>query len=225
MIRWVSVGQEAEGVIAIGQVATGFIAVGQMATGVIAVGQVARGFVAIGQGAVGVVAIGMGSVGLVYSVGMVGVGGLGLGLVLPLVPSLGPTFAVPTTVPAARLLNGTDRAGSVLATLLAGDDGPYLRAQGRRVPVRFDARLRAAVQAAVAEPGGRAVYAHLSASESGWVCDALIDVPAVRWRRPGWWLWWGAQLAMLAMAAVFFWMLAGIPVVQALFNPGGVFFP
>ena len=211
--------------IAIGQVATGFIAVGQVATGVIAVGQVARGFIAIGQGAIGVVAVGMGSVGLVYAVGMVGVGGRGLGLVLPLVPSLGPRFAVPATEPAARLLGGADRAGSIQATLVAGDDGPVLRAQGRRLPVRFDARLRRAVQAAVVEPGGRAVYAHLALGESGWVCDTLIDVPEVRWRRPGWWLVWGVQLALLAIAAVVFWMLAGIPVVQALFNPGGVFFP
>ena len=51
--------------------------------------------VAVGQGAIGVVAVGMGSVGLVWSLGMIGVGGRGFGFVLPLVPSLGPRVAAP----------------------------------------------------------------------------------------------------------------------------------
>lgn len=220
MIRWVSVGQEAEGVIAIGQVATGVFALGQMATGVVAVGQVARGFVAIGQGAIGVFAVGMGSVGLVYSVGMIGVGGRGFGIILPLVPSLGPRLDVPDTVPVARLMGGGARAGHIEAVLGPGEDGPVLRADGRVVDARFDARLRTAVE----EAGERRVYAHLSHTDQGWVCDELVDVPETRWRKSGWWAWWAAQLVILTIVATVFWLLAGIPVVQALFNPGGVFF-
>jgi hypothetical protein len=179
VIQWVSVGQEARGVIAIGQVATGVFALGQMATGVIAIGQVARGFVAIGQGAVGVVAVGMGSVGLIYSVGMIGVGGRGLGLIVPLVPSFGPRLAVPPTVPAQRLLARAEGAGHVRATLGRDATGPVLRADGRSLDVRFDARLRHAIEAS---PGDRPVYAHLRRSGEGWVCDELIDVPETRWR-------------------------------------------
>ncbi len=217
MIRWVSVEQQAYGVLAIGQEATGVIAIGQMATGVIAVGQIARGFVAIGQGAIGVFALGMGSVGLVYAVGMVGVGGMGLGLVLPLVPSLGPRLAVPETVSPAKL-RSSGRPGHIEAVLTGSASGPVLRAKGSVIAARFDARLRAAVT----EAGERRVYAHLSPTPEGWLCDALIDVPPARWRTPGWWAVWAVQLVALGFFAVLFWVLAGIPVVQALFNPGGI---
>ncbi|GAB4521664.1 MAG: hypothetical protein Tsb0020_40230 [Haliangiales bacterium] len=84
MARFISVGQQADGVIAIGQIATGVIAIGQVATGVIAIGQVARGVFAVGMGALGLFAIGMGAVGVVWGSGF-GIGGRsGYGLVLPL---------------------------------------------------------------------------------------------------------------------------------------------
>lgn len=218
-MQWVSVGQEAHGVIAIGQVATGVIAIGQMATGVIAIGQAARGFVAIGMVSIGVISIGMGSVGLVYSVGMVGVGGRGFGLILPLVPSLGPKLSAPETVPAARLLGGKSRRGWVDARLDRDALGPVLVAGGDALDVRFDTRLRGALEAQV---GGLAVTAHLTRTEDGWVCDQLQQLPVRRWQTPNWWVRWAAQLAGLAVAATVFWAVAGIPVVQALFNPGGI---
>lgn len=75
MIRWVDVGQEAQGVIAIGQQATGVIAIGQLATGVIAVGQLARGVIVLGQLAVGIVSVGQLALGVVWTAAMLGVGG------------------------------------------------------------------------------------------------------------------------------------------------------
>jgi hypothetical protein len=75
VIRWVDVGQEAQGVIAIGQQATGIIAIGQLATGVIAVGQLARGVVVLGQLAVGIVSVGQLALGVVWTAAMLGVGG------------------------------------------------------------------------------------------------------------------------------------------------------
>lgn len=217
-MRWISVGQEANGVIAIGQQATGVIALGQFATGVVAIGQVARGFVAIGQVSIGVFAIGMGSVGLFYSVGMLGAGGRGLGIILPLVPSLGPKVAVPDTVPAGRLLGGRARDGWVSATLDRDAHGPVLLVAGEPLEVRFDIRLRAAIEARAAGP----VTARLTRTGGGWVCDRLQAVPMRRWLAPGWWAWWATQLGGLAVASVLFWALAGIPVVQALFNRGGI---
>ena len=218
-MRWISVGQEAEGVIAIGQVATGVFAFGQMATGVVAVGQAARGFIAVGQVAIGVFAVGMGSVGLVYSVGMFGAGGRGLGFILPLVPSLGPKLALPETTPAARLFSGKARHGYVAATLDGGSGRPTLSADGRALEVRFDTRLRGAIDAVQAP---MRVHARLSRAGDGWVCDELQEVPRARWLSPGWWAWWAAQLVGLGVACVAFWLLAGIPIVQALFNPGGI---
>ena len=218
-MRWISVGQEANGVIAIGQEATGVFAFGQVATGVVAVGQAARGFIAIGQVAIGVFAVGMGSVGLVYSVGMLGAGGRGLGIILPLVPSLGPALALPETTTAARLFGGKAHHGYVAATLDAGGGRPTLTADGRALDVRFDTRLRGAIESLAAP---LRVHAHLSRTDDTWVCDELQEVPRARWLSPGWWAWWAAQLAGLAVASVAFWLLAGIPIVQALFNPGGI---
>ncbi len=218
-MRWIAIGQEAEGVIAVGQVATGVFALGQMATGVVAVGQVARGFVAIGQGAIGVIAVGMGSVGLVWSVGMIGVGGRGFGLVLPLVPSLGPRLAAPDTMPARRLADEDARAGHLRAMLGRDDAGPVLRADGKALPVRFDPRLRGTIEG---RAGDVDVYAHVSRGPDGWVCDELLEVPRPRWKTPGWWGWWAVQLGGLAVIVTLFWLVAGIPVVSALFDPGGI---
>src|SRR5215216_647459 len=94
----IDVGQQATGFIAIGQEATGFFALGQIATGVIAIGQVARGFFVIGQVGFGLTSVGMGSAGLIFSVGMLGVGGRGLGLIVPLVPRLRDPRELPDTV-------------------------------------------------------------------------------------------------------------------------------
>lgn len=86
-MRWFDVGVEAEGVIAIGQRATGVIAIGQVALGVVAIGQLARGFLVVGQLGIGLVTLGQLSAGVVWSAGMVGVGGTSPGwLVLPLYP-------------------------------------------------------------------------------------------------------------------------------------------
>lgn len=211
-MRFIAVEQEAVGVIAIGQLATGVFALGQMATGVIAIGQVARGFVAIGQGAFGVFALGMGSVGLIGSIGMIGAGGRGFGLIFPLVPSLGPSWDLPETVSVRDARKG---GGWIEARL----EGSQLLVDGKRVDARFAARLRPAVEAAT-EP--REVLALLARREDGVVCEKLMAVPAARWKSPGWWGFWAAQLAALTVACLLFWVLVGIPVVQALFNPGGI---
>lgn len=95
MLKWFDVGAEAQGVVAIGGQATGVIAIGQLATGVIAIGQAARGVIVIGQLAGGVVAVGQLSVGVLYSAGMLGIGGVTPGmLVLPMFGGLGgrPSF-------------------------------------------------------------------------------------------------------------------------------------
>ena len=214
-MRWIAFGGEAEGVIAFGEIATGVIAVGQVATGVIAIGQVARGFIAIGQGAIGVFAVGMGSVGVIGSVGMIGVGGRGFGLIFPLVPSLGPTLKKPE-LKSGRAVMGGGSPGWVAARLSPGGDrGPELEG----LDVRFDVGLRTAIDARTA-PGD--VWARLVPRDGGWVCDELVDVPGSRLTSPGWWATWAMQLAALAVVCVIFWMVAGIPVVHALVDPGGI---
>jgi len=74
-VKLLAFGTEPVGVIAIGANATGIVAVGQLATGVVAVGQLARGGIVIGQLGIGLVALGQLAVGVLWSAGMLGLGG------------------------------------------------------------------------------------------------------------------------------------------------------
>lgn len=216
MIRWIDVGEEAHGVIAFGQVATGVIAVGQMATGVIAVGQVARGLIAIGQGAVGLVAIGQGSIGVFYAVGMVGIGGRGFGIVLPTIPKFVHDFRMP---------EGKDwQQVRYLGDLKLEPVGAGGGGERARPAPRIDSRLRAAFEAR--QPGDLLmvrVRAPGRGEEGDPIIDEAVHLPPPRWKDSGWWGIWALQLCGLIAACVAFWLITGIPLVQALFNPGGVF--
>src|SRR5687767_6557913 len=105
-MEFISVGQHAVGFIAIGQEARGFFALGQVATGVIAIGQLARGVLTLGQLGFGFIGWGQVGFGILHAVGMVGAGGRGLGLVVPLVPSVGRARVPPETVAVDRALAG-----------------------------------------------------------------------------------------------------------------------
>lgn len=196
-MRFFDMGQEANGFIAVGQIATGVFAFGQMATGVVAVGQVARGVFVVGQGAIGVVCLGMGSAGLAVSVGMVGVGGRGLGLVLPLTPSLGPSYALPELVSPATLSAEKDE-GWVRATVVP--EPPHLELPGQ--PLRLDARWRQAL-AAFSASGRREVLARVQRRGGDLIAVELMAVPSSRLRSPRWWLIWLLQCAgLVALAGV-----------------------
>ncbi len=74
-MKLLAFGTEPVGVVAIGANASGIVAIGQLATGVVAVGQLARGGVVIGQLGVGLVCAGQLGLGVIWSAGMLGVGG------------------------------------------------------------------------------------------------------------------------------------------------------
>ena len=102
---FVDVSEHAHGFIAIGQEARGIIAIGQVATGVIAIGQGAHGIIAIGQLAVGLVGWGQLGLGIFSAAGMVGAGGRRmLGVVVPLVPSIGRPVILPEAAPLNAVL-------------------------------------------------------------------------------------------------------------------------
>ena len=212
IVRFFDAGQEAHGFIAIGQIATGVVALGQVATGVIAVGQVARGVVAIGQGAIGVFTLGMGSVGVCYAVGMIGVGGRGVGLVLPLIPSLGARATTPDLVAPSAVADGVVPEGWIEARLNLDAEGrvAVLNGRGARMPVRLDARLRRAAEALAAE-GGPSALLRVTREPAGLVANLIMRRPDSRLTRPGWWMAWAAQLLGLGAVAVGFWMLVARP--------------
>lgn len=143
-MRFFAIGQEAEGFIAIGQIATGVIAIGQVATGVIAIGQAARGVVAVGMVAFGIVSLGMLSGGLVYAVGMVGAGGRGLGMIIPLVPVPRATPKLPE-IASLEAIRASAREGWIRAKLRVGASGlPELLQQGIALPVTLSASMLSA---------------------------------------------------------------------------------
>jgi hypothetical protein len=224
MIRWVDVGQQASGVFALGQEATGVIAIGQLATGVIAIGQVARGVVAVGQGAVGLVAIGQGAVGVFWALAMLGVGGRGFGIVLPTVPKLAERVDIPQEGSWKQIEKGN---GWRKVEVLSDDAGGFLLKEGgRKLDVRVDVRLKDALEDSIRKVElGSTRLVFFRGYLEGPVAEGVMEVPVPRWKSPGWWSLWALQLVAMVASCVFFWMIVGIPLVQALFNPGGILNP
>lgn len=210
MIEFFSVGQRAEGFIAIGQEATGVIAIGQFATGVFALGQVARGGIAIGQAAFGVVSVGMLSVGLVYSVGMVGAGGRGLGFILPLVPGplrrgKLPGLAHPDAIRAGR------ETGWLPVRLLPSASGPTIQHATGPIAASIAANLQAGVQTAMKSGvellglfGAGAGRPELRRLQR--ITDAPLFEGPIRWVASA------AQVVLLGVACALYWQLVLVDV-------------
>lgn len=167
-------GDHATGFIAVGQHATGVIAFGQMATGVIAVGQVARGGIAIGQVAVGLIGWGQVGVGVFHAAGMVGVGGRGFGIVLPLVPSIGRPRVLPEATSYGAIEAGGE--GWIEADLGQDQGGLGLYQSGQRLPVKLDRRLQSRGYEIVAE-GPRRVRAFTRRIGNVMVCERIAHEP------------------------------------------------
>ncbi|MEL6342318.1 MAG: hypothetical protein AAFV53_04250 [Myxococcota bacterium] len=208
-MKIIDVNQEAYGVIAIGQHATGLLALGQIAFGVIAIGQGAAGLIVLGQGAVGLLSIGQGAVGLIWTGAMVGVGGRGFGIVLPLTPSLGPQH----TLPEARSLDAVRATGDGWATVTVrtDHDGVPLLAVGDAIlDARLDVRLRNAAQGAANET----LLAHFTSDEDGLICDRLMTIPSSRLKQAKWWNIWAAQLIGLTILTVGVWIGVFRPLIE-----------
>lgn len=184
-VRFIDIGQEATGFIAIGQFSVGVFALGQMATGFVAVGQVATGVFTLGQGAVGLVSIGMGGVGIYWTGAMLGIGGKGFGIVLPLAPSLGRSRDLPESTSWAKA-----KAGDWVATRVS-DESPTRLFTANGVRVR--ARLRNALHW---EPDGE-VLAHVVDGEMGLEVDRVMRLPRRRITQPRWWAIWAVQMVGL----------------------------
>lgn len=215
-MSWIiDVGQEARGVIAIGQMATGVVALGQMATGVIAIGQVARGFVAIGQGSIGLVAVGMGAVGVFHGTAMMGIGGRGLGLVMPVAPYWPKKFVSPSTTPWRRVEDGSVEDGWLEVGLDDDEHGPVLLRDGEALPVRFTRQMLGAAKRYVPSKGDR-LFAKVARQGKSLVCTDLSVVPRRAHWKKSYWVGTATQLATLAVVCAGFWFVAGRPVIDAI---------
>ncbi len=183
------------------------------------IGQEARGVVAIGQFAVGGFSVGMGALGTYWAAAMIGVAGRGFGLVLPLLPSLGPPRRPPDVEP-YRALKGARREGWVEIDIEPRDDGRLVLYEGddRLRDLRLDARVvRGARDLAPAT-----VHAHIRHSVSGPEVDQLQRLEESRLAQPRWWFVWAAQLAGLTILAAVVWLAVAEPLIQAWFGPDGV---
>jgi hypothetical protein len=200
-MKFFDAGDHATGIIAVGQQATGVFAFGQMATGVVAVGQLARGGFVIGQLAFGLVGWGQCGVGVYQAAGMVGIGGRrGLGLVIPLVPSLGRPRVLPEAAPLAAVEAGHD--GWVEADLAQDALGLGLYQGAARLPIKLDRRLQKRGVAITGE-GPRRVRAHTRRIGDVLVCDRIAHEPRRPYEKKGF-----AALAAVQIAALF--VLGGV---------------
>ena len=172
---FVDVSEHAHGFIAIGQEARGIIAIGQVATGVIAIGQGAHGIIAIGQLAVGLVGWGQVGLGIFSAAGMVGAGGRRmLGIVVPLVPSIGRPVILPEAAPLNAVLAGGE--GWLDVELARDAVGLGLFSDGHRLPVKLDRRLQTQ-GAALASDGSKRVRAYTRRLAGTLVCDRIAYAP------------------------------------------------
>ncbi|MBX3125825.1 MAG: hypothetical protein KF718_03885 [Polyangiaceae bacterium] len=213
MGKLIDVGDNAFGFIAIGQFATGFFALGQIATGVIAIGQVARGFFVIGQVGFGLLSLGMASGGLVYSIGMVGVGGRGLGLIIPMLPRLRELRQLPPQTPFERIARGDAEDGWVEAVVREGQGRQFrLEIPGARTTVKIDAHLRHELS----KLDGRRVLTRIRRSDGALVARQMMPLPPARIGQSRWWVIWAAQLSLLAIVTLVFWFVVARPVLSAM---------
>jgi hypothetical protein len=200
-------GDHATGFIAVGQHATGFFAFGQMATGVIAIGQVARGGIAIGQLAVGLVGWGQAGVGIFYAAGMVGIGGRkGLGIVLPIIPSIGRPRVLPEATPYPAIEAGGSGWLDVDLAHQGGVLGLYQN--GQRLPIKLDRRLPRRAHEITAE-GPRRVRAYTTRVGAVIVCDRIAHEPPRPYQKKSFKVIASAQLAALFVMGIVYAAAAG----------------
>jgi hypothetical protein len=205
-MEFISVGQHAVGFIAIGQEARGVFAFGQVATGVVAIGQLARGVFTLGQLAFGFIGWGQVGFGVLHAVGMLGAGGRGLGIVLPLVPSVGKQREAPQTIELVQALAG--EPGWIEAELFYDEHGLGLAARGHRLPVKFDRRLQGGANGLTVH-GPRTVWAFLRRIGPGIVCERLVHAPPRPFEKPGFYVLAAAQFVGLVILATTWWAVVG----------------
>lgn len=211
----IAIGQEAQGVLAIGQLATGIVAIGQMATGVIAVGQVARGFVAVGMVSIGLFPVGMLAVGVFAARALIGAAALGGKLaVAPLMPF--PRMN-PYGIRKPDELVQSGQAGFVFAQLaMGGDRVPrLLDEQGRELPAQVATDLLEAARTR-ASGSTRHVLAYLEPEPRGrtFVAQRLVAVPEGAASLPVRLAIWTASLGALLAIMVGFYATVVLPLVE-----------
>lgn len=206
-MKFFDTGPHAVGIIAIGQEATGVIALGQAATGVIAIGQMARGCFAVGQLAIGFVGWGQLGAGVFHAAGMVGVGGRrGIGLVVPLVPSLGKKRVPPPTTTFAAVHAGQE--GWLAVQLGVDAIGLGLFENGMRMPIKLDRRLQSGASAIV-NAGPQPTWAYTKRIGSQLVCQKIAYDPPRPYQKRGFWQLGALQFVGLLGLASGWWMAAG----------------
>ncbi len=216
MLPFFDAGQEAHGVIAIGQVATGYVAIGQMATGVIAVGQLARGVFVVGQLAVGCCGVGMVGLGVFWMAALMGLGGRGKGIVLPLVPSLEPPRNFPATTLSSAVWHGQGAGWLAVLLRLEADGSVALYEQSQRLGAKLSCRVLGRARSACMASTACYAVAHVRRVGNLLVCDRLMNVPGRSTDRPHFWLWTVLGFVALIAVAIAVWEIALWPLIMAL---------
>ncbi len=210
-MEWLATSPERPGVFAFAQGSRGIFAIGQGAVGIVAIGQVAAGVIAIGQGAFGWIGWGQAGVGIFHAAGMVGVGGRGLGIVLPLVPRVGKPRALPPAIAFADVWSG-QQSGWVEVRLDAGSGVPALLdpASLQRLPVKITAQLVGGLRQLESRQRTR-VLADLRREGDVIVCDRAVYEPPRPYQTQGGLFMAHLVLGFLGLVgvAVVWWAVVG----------------
>lgn len=204
---FIAVGEQARGFIAIGQHATGVFAFGQVATGFVAVGQLARGCFCLGQAAIGFIGWGQLGLGVFHAVGMLGAGGRGKGIVLPLTPSLGRKRIPPATITLDRVYAG--EPGWLSLDLFYDEHGVGFGSNGQRLPIKLHRKIVRAAGALVAHGRPVSVYAYVTRVGNVLVCERIVHVPPRPYEEPGFVARALVQFFGLLIMACVWWVAVG----------------
>jgi hypothetical protein len=204
---FIAVGEQARGFIAIGQHATGVFAFGQVATGVVAVGQLARGCFCLGQAAIGFIGWGQLGLGIFHAVGMLGAGGRGAGIVLPLTPSLGKKRVPPATTTLEMVYAG--HPGWLKLDLFFDGNGIGFGSGGQRLPIKVHRKVVTPAGRLVTHGEALSVWAYVRRIGQTLVCERVVHEPPRPYEEPGFFARGAFQFLGLMILACVWWLAVG----------------
>jgi len=163
-------------------------------------------------------------VGLLYNASMMGVGGMGFGIVIRMLPFRRKKLDVPDTRSWSRLRDRTGGSGWIKAALRIEGKHPTLVRHGDALPIRLVHTLRSAATGAARE--GATMLAHVRREDDGrWVCDRLMEIPSTTQKVGGFAVKWALGLGAMGIAAMGWWIFVGAPLLFQLVGPSGVLVP
>jgi hypothetical protein len=130
--------------------------------------------------------------------------------ILGLVPRVTPVRERPRTLAFAELAAGSDASGWLAIELDRARGRVTLMEGNQPLPVRLDARLRAAASAVVLGPADQ-LFAYVERLGSSFICTRLLRADGPDRAKPGFWAKAIAKTTILAILSAAFWLVVAEP--------------